>query len=58
MNNEQFNREKLYQINIIIAQKMFKTGVITEEEFCAIDTIMLEKYRPLLGSIFLAIRAN
>jgi hypothetical protein len=26
-------------------------GLITEDEFCQIDTILFEKYRPLLGGL-------
>jgi len=31
---------------------MLKAGVITEEQYAIIDTKMLEKYRPLLGTLF------
>ncbi|MEF2813299.1 MAG: SHOCT domain-containing protein [Oscillospiraceae bacterium] len=31
---------------------MLKNGLITEEQYAIIDTKMLEKYRPLLGTLF------
>ena len=46
MNEDQFEREKLYQATMNMA------GVITEEQYAIIDTKMLEKYRPLLGTLF------
>jgi hypothetical protein len=52
MNNEQFNRETAYQITLSTAKNMLRNGIITAEEFSAIDTILLEKYRPLLGSLY------
>ena len=51
MNSEQFKRERLYQSTIAIVRMMQKDGLITEDEFCQIDTMLLEKYRPLLGSL-------
>ena len=34
-----------------VAQTMLREGVITEIEFMQIDTILLEKYRPTLGTL-------
>lgn len=52
MNEDQFEREKLYQAIMNMFQGMLKAGVITEEQYAIIDTKMLEKYRPLLGTLF------
>lgn len=52
MNEEQFEREKLYQATMNMFQGMLKAGVITEEQYAIIDTKMLEKYQPLLGTLF------
>jgi len=46
-----FKREKLYQTNIAIIRTMVKNGLITEDEYCQIDTMLLEKYQPLLGRL-------
>ena len=56
MNSEQFKREKLYQSTIAIVRTMYKNGLITEDEFCQIDTMFLVKYRPLLGGLKVGIQ--
>ena len=52
VNDDQFEREKLYQATMNMFQGMLKEGVITEEQYAIIDTKMLEKYQPLLGTLF------
>ncbi len=52
MSEEQFQNEKLYQATMGIARNMLKNGVISEEEYRQIDTIFLEKYRPVFGTLF------
>ena len=52
MNEDQFEREKLYQATMNMFQGMLHQGIITKEQYDVIDTIMLEKYRPLLGGLF------
>ena len=54
MNEDQFEREKLYQATMNMFQGMLKAGVITEEQYAIIDTKMLQKYQPLLGTLFAA----
>jgi hypothetical protein len=34
-----------------VARTMLRNGIITKEEYCQIDTIFLDKYRPLLGGL-------
>ena len=52
MSKEEFRTEKLYQTTMHLARKMLKDGVISEEEYCQIDTIFLEKYQPVFGTLF------
>ena len=52
MNEDQFEREKLYQATMNMFQGMLHQGIITKEQYDVIDTKMLEKYRPLLGGLF------
>jgi hypothetical protein len=52
MRKEEFQNEKLYQTTMQIAQKMLKEGIISEEEYRQIDTIFLEKYKPVFGTLF------
>ena len=52
MTNKQFKREIVYQVTMSSVRIMLGKGIITEEEYTVIDTIMLEKYTPLLGGIY------
>ena len=52
MNEDQFEREKLYQATMNMFRSMLKKGLITEEQYAIIDTKMLQKYQPLLGTLF------
>lgn len=52
MRKEEFQNEKLYQTTMQIARKMLKEGIVSEEEYRRIDTIFLEKYRPVFGTLF------
>ena len=52
MNEEQFEAEKDYQASMLCFKQMLENGKITQEEYRQIDTILLEKYRPLLGTLF------
>ena len=56
MTDEQFKAEKLYQTSLSIAHSMLKKDLITPEEFDAIGKLLLEKYRPILGTLFSHIR--
>jgi len=49
MTQEQFEREKAYRVTLSIAKTMLQNGLINEQEYKKIDTMMIEKYRPLLG---------
>lgn len=54
MTEEQFRAEKLYQTTMNVAGRMLSQGLISKEEYCQIDTIFLEKYRPVFGTLFSA----
>lgn len=54
VNEEQFEREKLYQASMSMFRVMRENGLITEEQYALIDTKMLQKYQPLLGTLFAA----
>ena len=38
--------------NTVRANKMLEEGIISEEEYRQIDTIFLEKYKPVFGTLF------
>lgn len=52
MSKEQMRQEKLYQVTMSMVRRMLAEGLITEEEYRQIDTMFLEKYRPLFGTSF------
>jgi hypothetical protein len=51
MSKEEFRNEKLYQTTMHLARKMLEEGIISEEEYRQIDTIFLEKYKPVFGAL-------
>lgn len=38
-------------MSLSVAKSMFRKGLISKEEFAEIDTILLKKYRPTLGTL-------
>ncbi|MGO5292658.1 SHOCT domain-containing protein [Porcincola sp. LCP21S3_C12] len=51
MNEEQFEREKLYTASMEMFRLMLKQNLITEEQFAIIDTKMKDKYKPIFGGL-------
>jgi predicted component of type VI protein secretion system len=51
MNDDQFQREALYQATMSMFQAMLRNRLITEEQYKVIDTKMKEKYRPVIGTL-------
>ena len=56
MTEIQFQAEKRYQVAISMAKSLLKKGLLTQAEFDVIDTILLEKYRPALGTLMSKMR--
>lgn len=56
MSEKQMRDEKLYQATMSMARRMLGDGLISEEEYRQIDTIFLEKYRPVFGTLSAGIR--
>ena len=54
MSHEEFRNEKLYQATMHIARKMLAEGIISDEEYARVDKMFLEKYHPLLGTLYSA----
>lgn len=52
MSEEQFRNEMRYQITMSLARSMLEKGMISEDEYHEFDTIMLEKYHPVFGTLF------
>lgn len=51
VSKEQFRAERLYRMSLSVAKAMLGKGIITADEYSEIDTILREKYRPILGTL-------
>ncbi len=51
MTDSQFDAEKNYQAAMLCFRKLLDGGQITPKEYKQIDAMMLEKYRPTLGTL-------
>lgn len=51
MDKRDFRVERLYLMSRSVAESMRKKGILSEDEFAQIDTILLKKYRPTLGTL-------
>jgi hypothetical protein len=51
LSTAQFKSEKDYRVALIIAKSMLKSRIIDERDYRKINTILINKYRPLLGSL-------
>ena len=52
MSNDLNSRIARYRAAMALASEMFKKGIISEEEYAKIDTIMAKKYDVSLSTIF------
>lgn len=50
MTKEQFEREKNYMVSFVIAKTTLSKGLISDKEYRRIDAMLVEKYRPVMGS--------
>lgn len=51
MMNKDRNNEFQYQITMSLVRQLKNNGTISDDEYKQIDTIMLRKYRPILGTL-------
>ena len=51
MTEIQFQAEKRYQVAISMAKALLEKGLLTQEEYAVIDTKLLEKFQPALGTL-------
>ena len=51
MTKDEFDREKRYQVVMHFVRKMLTEGLITEEEYCRIDTNYRRKLLPVTGDL-------
>lgn len=50
MTTECLSKEILYHASLAPFQEMLSEGLITAEDYAAIDTILHDKYRPIFSS--------
>ena len=51
MGEQEFRAELRYRMSLSVARSMLEEGAITEEEYREIDTILIKKHRPILGTL-------
>ena len=51
MTAEEFDRERCYQTVMHFVRMMLDQGLISEEEYCQIDTKNRAKFRPVTGTL-------
>jgi hypothetical protein len=51
MTNRAFKREMNYQITMSFVRVLKNSGIISDDEYNKIDTIMLNKHRPVIGTL-------
>lgn len=51
MTQKEFNAECRYQTAMIYVKKMLDEGVISQNDYAAIDTKLLEKYQPTMSTL-------
>ena len=51
MSEEEFRAELRYRMSLSVARAMLEEGAITGEEYSEIDTILLQKHRPIVGTL-------
>ena len=47
----EFRSELRYRMSLSVAKSMLEKGLISPEEYHQIDTILLKKHRPVLGTL-------
>ena len=52
MTKEAFQREKMYQATMGMVRRMRSAELISSEEYAKVEQIFLEKYKPLIGSVY------
>lgn len=49
--DKDFENEFQYQVTMSLVRRLKENGTVSENEYRQIDEIMLEKYRPVLGTL-------
>ena len=49
MTTEEYRNDMLYHAALSIGKTMLEKGLISEEEYAEMDTVLLQKYQPYMG---------
>lgn len=52
MTYHQLEREMKYRSALTLAKSMLSQGVITEDDYRIIDTIMISKFSPIIAGLY------
>lgn len=52
MDKEKLENELNYYTTMLMVKRLIGLGVIPKENYAEIDTIFLEKYKPVFGNLF------
>lgn len=53
MQTKTINRELTYQVTMIHAKKLLEKHIITQEDYLDFQTLMIEKYHPIISRLSL-----
>lgn len=51
MTEQEFRAELRYRMALSAARTLLDSGIISTQEYCRIDEILLKKHQPLLGTL-------
>lgn len=51
MSEKEFRAELRCRMSLSVARSLLEEGTITEEEYSEIDTILLKRHGPILGTL-------
>jgi hypothetical protein len=51
MTHEQFESEKNYRVSIAITKVMLMRKIINEKDYSKINTMLISKYKPVIGGL-------
>jgi hypothetical protein len=47
-----FSSELDYQVSLVLAESLLRSGLLSNDEFLKVRTLLLEKYNPSIGRLF------
>jgi len=50
--HEQLQREFQYRVAMSLARDLLKSGVLSDEEYSAVDVKMIQRFQPVLAGLY------